>query len=43
MAMQSLRRTYRGFSLVVELNADRILFVLTLAAALRASAFLAGL
>ncbi len=41
--MQALQRSYRGFSLVVVLNSDRILFLLTLVAALLAGAFLADI
>ncbi|SFU14469.1 hypothetical protein [Sedimentitalea nanhaiensis] len=41
--MHTLQRSYRGFSLVLELNSDRILFVVTLAAALLAGAFLASI
>ncbi|MDU9003352.1 hypothetical protein [Sedimentitalea todarodis] len=41
--MHALHRTYRGLSLMVELNADRLLFLLAIATALVASGYLAGL
>lgn len=41
--MHALHKTYRGFSLMVELNADRLLFVLAIATALVAGAYLASL
>jgi len=41
--MQTLRHSYRGLSLVMILNADRILFLLTICAALAAGAWLGSL
>lgn len=38
--MQVLQRTYRGLSLVVELNSDRILFLMALSLALLTGAAL---
>lgn len=41
--MHTLHQSYRGLSLVMELNWDRILFLATIVIALTAAAFLAGL
>ncbi len=41
--MQTLHSGYRGLSLLMTLNADRVLYTLTLAAALGAGAWLGGL
>ena len=41
--MQTLTDGYRGLSLLMTLNADRVLYTLTLAAALGAGAWLGGL
>ncbi|MEP3333930.1 hypothetical protein [Sedimentitalea sp.] len=41
--MQALHKTYCGLSLMVELNADRLLFLLAIITALLASGYLASL
>lgn len=41
--MQHIQHSYRGFSLLMDLNWDRLLFVGTLAFALGAGAFLGTL
>lgn len=41
--MQTLESAYKGFSLVLELNWDRMLYVATLAMALLLGAYLATL
>lgn len=41
--MQTLQHSYRGFSLMMELNWDRILFIATIAFALLAGAWLGSL
>lgn len=41
--MQTLEQSYRGLSLIMTLNWDRLLFLATLAFALSAGAWLAGL
>lgn len=41
--MQTLQQSYRGLSLVMELNWDRILFLLTIAFALMAGAYIGNL
>lgn len=41
--MQTLQHGYRGLSLVMLLNMDRVLYVVTLGAALAASAWLGSL
>ncbi len=41
--MQTLQHSYRGLSLVIELNIDRILSLLAIVAALFAAGYLAGL
>lgn len=41
--MQTLQQSYRGLSLVMELNWDRILYVATIAFALFAGAYLGSL
>lgn len=40
--MQTLQTGYRGLSLIVMLNADRVLYVAAIAAALGAGAWLGG-
>jgi hypothetical protein len=41
--MHSFQRTYRGFSLMVEVNSDRILFLGAITGALLLGAYLGGL
>ncbi|MHA6262044.1 hypothetical protein ACXYMO_02485 [Arenibacterium sp. CAU 1754] len=41
--MQTLQQSYRGLSLMMELNWDRILYVATIAFALMAGAYLGSL
>ncbi|WP_276308654.1 hypothetical protein [Pseudooceanicola lipolyticus] len=41
--MQVLQHSYRGLSLVMTLNWDRLLYLLTIAFALMAGAYLGGL
>lgn len=41
--MQTLQQTYRGLSLMVALNTDRLLFVAAIVLALGAGAYIAGL
>ncbi|MFD3189099.1 hypothetical protein ACFMPD_02350 [Sedimentitalea sp. HM32M-2] len=41
--MHTLERSYRGFSLMVQINSDRILYLLTIAFALMAGAYLGSL
>lgn len=41
--MHTLQRSYRGLSLVMELNWDRLLFLATIAAALTLGAWLGSL
>lgn len=41
--MQTLTQSYRGFSLMMELNWDRILYIATIAFALLAGAWLGSL
>lgn len=41
--MHTLQQSYRGFSLLMELNWDRILFLLTISFALMAGAWLGSL
>lgn len=41
--MQVLEKSYRGLGLVIELNVDRIVFLLAIGCALLAGAYLAGL
>jgi len=41
--MHTLQHSYRGLSLVMELNWDRILYLLTIAFALMAGAFIGSL
>ncbi|MFC4668478.1 hypothetical protein ACFO5X_07930 [Seohaeicola nanhaiensis] len=41
--MQTLQQSYRGFSLLVSLNADRVLFVMAIPFALMLGAYLLGL
>ena len=41
--MQTLQRGYRGLSLLMMLNADRVLYTVTLVAALGAGAWLGSL
>lgn len=41
--MQTLQHSYRGLSLVMELNRDRILFLLAIASALIAAAYIGSL
>lgn len=41
--MQTLHQSYRGLSLVMELNWDRLLFLATLAAALAVGAWLGSI
>ncbi len=41
--MQTLQQSYKGLSLVVLLNSDRILFVLTMCGALAAGAWIGSL
>ncbi|WP_276150044.1 MULTISPECIES: hypothetical protein [unclassified Sulfitobacter] len=41
--MQTFQSSYRGLSLLMALNWDRVLYVGTIAAALAASAYLAAL
>jgi len=41
--MHVLQQSYRGLSLMVEINADRILYLLTIAFALMAGAYLGSL
>jgi hypothetical protein len=41
--MHTLHKSYRGLSLMVELNSDRLLFLLTIASALAVAAYLASL
>ena len=41
--MHSLQQSYRGFSLLMELNWDRIQFLLTISFALMAGAWLGSL
>jgi len=41
--MSTLQQSYRGLSLVMELNWDRILFLGAIASALAAGGWLAGL
>lgn len=41
--MQTLQQSYRGLSLVMQLNWDRILYLLTIAFALMAGAYLGSL
>lgn len=41
--MQTLQQSYRGLSLVMELNWDRILYLVTIAFALMAGAYLGSL
>lgn len=37
--MQTIQNTYRGLSLIMELNWDRVLYIATIAVALAAGAF----
>jgi len=41
--MQTLQQSYRGFSLLMQLNWDRILYLLTIAIALMVGAYLGSL
>lgn len=41
--MQTLQHTYRGFSLLLELNWDRLLFLTTIALSLMLGAWLGSL
>lgn len=41
--MQTLQQSYRGLSLVMSLNWDRLLYLLTIAFALMAGAYLGSL
>ena len=41
--MHTLQQSYRGFSLLMQLNWDRILYLLTIAFALMAGAYLGSL
>lgn len=41
--MQAVHHSYRGLGLMVELNADRILFLLVITSALFTGAFLGSL
>ncbi len=41
--MQTLQQSYRGLSLMIQLNSDRILYLLTIAFALMAGAYLGSL
>lgn len=41
--MQTIQVSYRGLSLILDLNWDRAFFVLAIAAALSAGAFVASL
>lgn len=41
--MQAVHKSFRGLGLMVELNLDRLLFLLAIATALAAGAFLSGL
>lgn len=41
--MQTLQQSYRGISLMMELNWDRIMFIATIACALLAGAWLGSL
>lgn len=41
--MHSLQKSYRGLSLVMELNWDRLLFLVTIATALTLGAWLGSL
>lgn len=41
--MQTLQQTYRGFTLMMELNWDRLLFLFTICCALLAGAWLVSL
>jgi hypothetical protein len=41
--MQTLQQSYRGLSLVMELNWDRLIYLVTIAFALMAGAYLGSL
>lgn len=41
--MQTIQKSYRGLSLLMDLNWDRVLYVATIAVALAAGAFLGSL
>ncbi|MFD2855631.1 hypothetical protein [Seohaeicola zhoushanensis] len=41
--MQTLQQSYRGFSLLVSLNTDRLLFVVAIPLAMMLGAYVAGL
>jgi asparagine N-glycosylation enzyme membrane subunit Stt3 len=41
--MHTIQRSYRGLSLLMELNWDRVLYVATIAVALAAGAFIGTL
>ncbi len=41
--MQTIQNTYRGLSLIMELNWDRVLYIATIAVALAAGAFVGSL
>lgn len=41
--MQTLQRSYRGLSLIMVLNWDRVLYVATIAVALAAGAYVGSL
>lgn len=41
--MQTIQNTYRGLSLIMELNWDRALYIATIAVALAAGAFVGSL
>jgi hypothetical protein len=41
--MQTIHKSYRGLSLLMELNGDRLLYLATIALALCTGAYLSGL